>query len=217
MKITYIGITKVASTSIRHWIAGRVPYRVVGSYPLNLRGFPVPGSEPENPLVTLLHCHDESPESNMARYEALGKEWKEFEFTCVRNPLDRLVSGYFHQKGRTEKNGVPRRTVTGKFNFKTFVMKREKVAAMMDTIEFNHTFRLQTSFPIHNCKVIMKIENIKSDWERLCDMAGLKYAPLLQENDTTHDDFLQYYDAEMLEALRSYLKPDFDFLRYEYP
>jgi len=203
-KITFISIPRTGSTSIRRQLRKLLPYRPVGDILIP----PIGSIDRKRAVLVDFHSgHHDSQERNSELYADLGNEWKEFEFTCVRNPLDRLVSGYFHAKKRAGNCAT-------KYDFKSFIMNREDILKSLSFAEYNHTFRLQTSFPIQNCKLVLRTETLSEKWKEFCEIIGVPYSPIRQRNKTVHDDYMKYWDDEMLQSIQEYLKPDFDFLGY---
>jgi hypothetical protein len=93
-------------------------------------------------------------------------------------------------------------------------MNKEEIFKNLSFAEYNHTFRLQTSFPIQNCKFVLRTETLSEKWKEFCEIIGVPYSPIRQRNKTAHDNYMKYWDNEMLQFMKEYLKPDFDFLGY---
>lgn len=148
----------------------------------------------------------------------------------VRNPFDRLVSCHAHwikNTGDYKKEfvkGLPLNfwRFNGRFypnmTFKEFV----KVVCSIEDKKSESHFESQISFlsdrkgeliPDYICK----FENLKEDFENICNKLKIKPIPDLpvKNKSKRKKNFMEYYDDELKELVRERYKKDFEVFGYE--
>lgn len=134
----------------------------------------------------------------------------------VRNPLDRLVSGWFNRVHNvTMKETMDSYGIPNNISFLDFV---DWVYSIKDG-EMNAHFRQQvfdiTIDGVLVPNVIIKLENLKEDWQRLKArfdwLVDIKY----HEHRTNKGNYHGYYDKESLDKVKIRFVDDFRLLGYE--
>lgn len=216
MRVLFCSIPKTGSSSIREWFLEKMKpnYRFYGSKRCPEEQAAFNPTDHNFMFMDFVGGHHFDYVYTQTLYDQIGKEWKDLEFTCVRNPLRRLVSSYKFYKSLNAPEDV---SFIVNRTFKSFVLDREELSKRMYQTDFNHVYRLQCSFPIKNCSVILRTEDLSQDWKGFCERIGVDYFPIGHSRKSTYDPFMSYWDDEMLEHCQEWLQPDFDLLGYEYP
>jgi len=136
-----------------------------------------------------------------------------FKFAFVRNPLDRLVSAYFHFVQKPRKAGEfaeyqvcymqikehHARYASGPLEgFPEFIQQFD-LEHLQKTI--NH-FRPQVYFVCDQQGSLLldflgRVETLDKDWETVCGLAGQPHLPLARRNATVHRPWQDYYTPEL--------------------
>lgn len=149
---------------------------------------------------------------HMNKYEIDALDYT--KVVWVRNPFDRLVSGWFnriHQKKSKytmAKFGIPRIT------FSDFI---DLVCSIPDS-ETNTHFMQQTSDITIDGRlvpnVVIKLENIKEEWSKLQKqhtwLADMEY----HTHKSNKGDYRTYYTKNLIEKVKIRFKDDFYLLEY---
>jgi len=135
---------------------------------------------------------------------------RQFVFTFVRNPYDRLVSAfsYLTQGICNEKD----RAKAAKFplNFKDFV------------IELNHNniymiHMLPMTFWLDDgVNFIGRYENIQEDYNYVCSILQIPEEKLPLLNNSKHKHYSQYYDQESIDIVSKIYKKDLEAFNYDF-
>jgi len=145
-----------------------------------------------------------------------------YSFTCVRNPLDRLLSAFsFYKKGGMwNVDAYWGRKNLSEFNtFRDFALFLGDGSRKAQSILTWLHFRTQHFFISDEGDNIIvdfigKIENIEMDFNYVCSQLGLN-ANLGHKNRSSHSDYREVYDAEMESIVRDIYQKDFSHLAYE--
>lgn len=160
-KTTFIHIPKTAGTSISRWLLtqGKGQWKFQ-----NTHG----GKHAPISLIRKLYPGD------------LG-----FTFVSIRNPWDRLVSGYYYYRKRRKLQDL---------TFEQFVLRRDWHSLNKAQSEYFESKDVQT---------IIRLENIHEDFKPIQDLFNRSHKPLPRENRSTRDnDYRQYYiNNEMIETV----------------
>jgi len=167
---TFIHIPKNAGTSISHWL---IAYKkATWSYKNHYGG----------------------KHFTLEKIKRVDQNDLGFTFMCVRNPWERMVSGYFYyQKQRKFHNRT----------FKEFIHQSNW-----------HTLNtMQCDYGPVDC--ILRFENLEKDFKQIQDFYGV-YSPLTKENRSKHNAYRQYYDTELREIVAERCKRDIETFGYEF-
>lgn len=149
-----------------------------------------------------------------------------FKFCFVRNPYDRLVSGYVN-KYITEKKemGVTRTSlymdhyllgyIKSPKDFTDFVKKICKIPTCLEDQHFQKQYNLLYD-KRGKCRVnyIGKYENLKEDYEKIRKKFDL--CPIPHLNQTSKGNWMDYYTLETAELVHKKYKKDFKVFGYEH-
>ena len=147
-----------------------------------------------------------------------------FTFTFVRNPYSRLVSAYnFIKNGGYNGNNKwdikVRDTYIKNLSFKDFVL--ENCYNKKNQIKCNHFigavhFLPQTYFIDTKIDFIGKVENLQKDFDIVCDRVGIPHLTLKHKNIGEKANYLDYYDNELIEIVKSLYHDDFKKFNYKF-
>jgi hypothetical protein len=115
----------------------------------------------------------------------VGADEKFLVFSVIRNPLDWLVTRYFHL------------TSFHRGGFKKFI-EHQTTDGQLDSLVFQHA-------PVSNR--IARYENLEPDLNTILKRFGLQIGTLPVVGKTAgKQDYREYYDLEDVERVRAYLK-----------
>jgi hypothetical protein len=129
-----------------------------------------------------------------------------FSFGFVRNPWDRLLSGFldFKQNRRNFQN----------IDFKYFVHHLRDSNILNDV-----HFRPQKEFLVDGedaVSFIGRFENLADDFMTICNNINIDFIPLRKHRSTKHDEYTKYYDKEMIKIVENIFKEDIKYFNYEF-
>ena len=128
-----------------------------------------------------------------------------FIFTFIRNPYDRIVSGWNY----VNKYNIP---------FDNFLNINNKA----NSYDYWHVFMTQSRHLIDNngkinANFIGKFENIENDLKNVLKKIGINnvvHIPYIK-NSKKHNDYKTYYTKETIDKVNLLMKEDFELLDYE--
>ena len=131
-----------------------------------------------------------------------------FKFAFVRNPFDRFVS-YCAFRSRQTGNfaAAPR-------EFMKFILT--------DVQPIEHIlFRPQSEFVTDasgqiSLDFIGRSEQLQVDFDRVCALLGLPGSALARVNASSHGDYRQYYDEELIALVSEFYRADLDLFGYSF-
>ena len=126
-------------------------------------------------------------------------------FSFIRNPYDRIVSGWNY----CNKNNI---------SFSNFI----KLEKSVNSYDYWHTFMTQSRHLIDNkgkinINYIGKIENLEEDLKIILYTIGFKNITHLpfKKNSKKHKDYKSYYDNQILKEINNIFKEDFENFDYK--
>ena len=126
-----------------------------------------------------------------------------FTFAVVRNPWDRLVSGFHYY----DKKRSP--SVRGK-TFETFVKSRK-----LGKLGKNQFHYLQDCMGNIGVDYIIRFENLNEDFKKIQDMLDCQ-VPLTKANSTEHTDYTKYYTDETRDIVKEIYAADIKEFDYSF-
>jgi hypothetical protein len=155
---------------------------------------------------------------------------KNFLFTTIRNPFDRLVSIYFYYL-----NGGNQGAEDKKFgeifpnNFKDFILDIDNIDYVNRHCIFKEIWKnVRPTEPqytriFNNTNVkndhslyLIKFENLQEDFDIVCNKIGIPIQKLPHKNKTKHKHYTKYYDDETKEIVAEKYAKDIKYFGYEF-
>lgn len=197
-KFIHAAIPKCGSKSIRGALA---PY-------MDLRGW-----DDQSSLIT--------HHANFKKIEKYIKEqnlnWDEyFKFLVVRNPWDRLVSGFFHILKQKGKHRRPDQSLWRNSTFRDFIIGKSQVCIDRTFVKKSYmSYMLDMEGKIIT-DFIIRFENIQKDFDIACDKIGIPRKKLPHKNKTKHKHYSEYYDDETRQIVAEKFAQDIEYFGYEF-
>jgi hypothetical protein len=141
-------------------------------------------------------------------------KWNTYSKVCfVRNPYDRIVSGWKFIKERHQQFDSFNYIHFSSCDFKDYLKLDPNSVSVF---EFIHTFMTQTFNIIkYDVKYIGKLENIEKEFIKILIDTGLEIneSNIVFEktkiNSTSHDNYKKYYDNESIALVNKIFEEDF--------
>lgn len=158
----------------------------------------------ENRIHGVMNYYRSSPFLNQ-KMKMTPEKWDTyFKFCFVRNPYDRLISGWNH--------------LGKKHPFKQYVHMRNMISDM----EYIHTFMPQYRHVINfknelDINFVGRFENLENDFIYILYHLGYEYPihdPVVRVNVKKHKKYMEYYDQKTLDKVNELMKEDF--VRFQY-
>lgn len=130
-----------------------------------------------------------------------------FKFAIVRNPFDRFVS-YCAFVART--NGL------------FAANPRSFMRSILQARPFDHIlFRPQSDFVADADGRLMvdfigRVERLQSDYDRICDTIGIPRSELTRVNESSHRDYREYFDEELVAMVSELYRADLELFDYAF-
>ncbi len=137
-----------------------------------------------------------------------------FKFAFVRNPWDRLVSGWLDK-------------IVHKNLFRFREEERQKLLALQSFVDFlahrqnifnNRHFCLQSSLiDLNNIDFIGRMESFEEDLVSICTRAGIPHHHIKSKNVTKNRmDYRSYYSDELAETVSRLYRKDIQIFGYKF-
>ena len=153
--------------------------------------------------------------NRLDKYELDESKWKEyFKFAFVRNPFDRLVSRYiygcnFHEN----RNSMYCKSERTKEDFLEFVINYSKQPGRERPYQYN---RLCNKHGIMQMNYIGKLENLKNDFDKICNIIGIEPFDIPKINKTKRKEYRKYYLPETIKIVKEKWKLDLENFAYDF-
>ncbi|MEM8831706.1 MAG: sulfotransferase family 2 domain-containing protein [Cyanobacteria bacterium P01_G01_bin.19] len=144
-----------------------------------------------------------------------------FKFCFVRNPWERLVSEWMWRT-----NNVPRYSIHRYFrlSLKSFFLKVPNWRGIAGSRIRRHVMPQYHFIYDDEGKLLVdyvaRFENLKSDFDRICDRLGLDRTALTWTNSsqekTERKDYRAYYDDETYQMVKDFYIKDIEYFGYEF-
>lgn len=143
---------------------------------------------------------------NWEKLVNIKKYWNDYQtFTVVRNPWDRVVSDFFYCK---KEKYVPENS---SFRDEVIYNKDNKDRWKSPCYDW---LTLNGKLAVDN---ILRFENLKSDFEKMCHKLDLPNDINLPHlNKTHHRHYTEYYDDELRDIVAKKYKNDIKHFGYEF-
>jgi len=120
-------------------------------------------------------------------------------FVIVRNPWDRMVSGYHYI----------RRTTDIKIDFASFIKKRWAKG-------YGCVRKEQYKFINDNIDHILRLENLDKDFKIIQDFYNIHEPLGSPQNTSVHSHYTDYYTQELIDIVAHEYKKDVELFNYDY-
>lgn len=139
-----------------------------------------------------------------------NNKWKDyFKFVFVRNPYDRIVSGWNYIMETNKLN----------IDFNEYIKMKDIVTDR----EYWHCFLPQSESVIDEngnyfVDFVGKFENLEEDFQKILKIIGfdnLKHNPFIKKNNRNRENYKKYYDQESLEIVNKIYEKDFKLFGYK--
>lgn len=136
-----------------------------------------------------------------------------YKFSSIRNPWDAVVSHYFYDKKYIKTSGIK---IRGKkryekirtYDFQAYVRERIFYGGDVKYFMFNGD-----EFDLDR---VVRFENLRDDFDRVCDDIGVDRVELPHINKTSHKHYTEYYNDEMMEIVAETFKQSIDMFGYKF-
>lgn len=170
--------------------------------------------------------HPEPDEHHMGINEVLGKfpECKDyFKFAFVRNPWDRLLSGYCdfvqnRKKQWSEKVKYDKELLSEYNDFNDFCIQFPSSKWATD-VHLKPQYLFLTENNQLKVDFVGKFENLKIDFDHICQQINYKYNKKTLDTKyrkTNHQNYKEYYTEESKQIIGDYFKKDIELFNYEF-
>lgn len=127
-----------------------------------------------------------------------------FRFAVVRNPWDRLISGWKYCESTHE-----------------LTLKKVLTALPQEGHDFRHVTRLQCATLFNEqgeliVDYLIRFEHLQNDFDVVCDLIGKPRCTLPHRNRGSRGHYHEYFDEACRQIFLHYFSKDVDLLGYEY-
>ncbi|CAH9017713.1 sulfotransferase family protein [Candidatus Nitrosacidococcus sp. I8] len=122
------------------------------------------------------------------------------KITCIRNPWDRAISFYFS----------PHRGCSH-WDRDAFIRTLDKIQPISYFMQLPNTVDLKANF-----NFIIRYEQIDLDFSNLCQFLGFATKKLPKINQGIHQDYIKYYDTELIDLVADRFQEDITLFNYEF-
>jgi hypothetical protein len=138
-----------------------------------------------------------------------------FTFTFVRNPFERLISGWnaYVSSGKVESNFgkfIKHRGTGGYWLYKDGSISNDHWFPQNKYVEFsadnNERF----------INFVGKFENLEEDWKIVSEKIGIQNQIRKNKYRTTKEYYRSYYTEELIEIVSDFYKRDLELFNYEF-
>lgn len=129
---------------------------------------------------------------------------RNFIFTFVRNPYDRIVSAFYYLKQGLAHKAENDFGKTLHDNFSDFVKKD-----LIKCININYLHFIPMNFWLNDSvDFIGRFENIQEDYNYVCDNLSIPHNKLQVFNKSKHKHYTEYYDNESKQIVENIYQID---------
>lgn len=140
-----------------------------------------------------------------------------FKFTIVRNPWDRIVSRFSFKQMEKEigKKTSAREIDKAPFDRNAFIKTILSTPTLETFLLENPPDRKIDFLKDTDLDFIIRFENIQSDFDTACARLSIPQEPLPVRNQSKHNDFRTYYDAETRGLVHQRHRNEIEYFGYE--
>ncbi len=128
-----------------------------------------------------------------------------FKFSFVRNPFDRIASSFAYMRRWYNQNNQPKPDCLN--SFKKYITSIDQPQYKLSQYEFTK-----------GCDFIGRYENLKTEFNNLCNILGLEFDPnrLPHVNKTKRKHYSKFYDDECIEITSNLFAKDLERFNYTF-
>ena len=157
-------------------------------------------------------------------YKTGNNEWLEnitdeeiksdyFVFTFVRNPFERLISGWnaYVSSGKVDRNFekfIKHRGTGGYWLYSDGSISNDHWFPQSKYVEFDDGERF--------CNFVGKFENLEEDWKLLSTKIEIQQQIKKTRHNTTEEYYKSFYTEELIEIISDFYKRDLELFNYEF-
>lgn len=148
---------------------------------------------------------------------------KYFSFGIVRNPWERMVSGYFYELARFKSKMNMLQSNHPKVKPSKAHWKYDYVKTKKDLLEEGFDAYVQSKdffscdktqkYYLEGVNYVLRLENIQEDFKVIQNQVNC-YKPLIHLNKTEHDNYKKYYNKTIKEIVNDYFAEDIETYQY---
>ena len=148
---------------------------------------------------------------------------KYFSFGIVRNPWERMVSGYFYELARFKSKMNMLQSNHPKVKPSKAHWKYDYVKTKKDLLEKGFDAYVQSKdffscdktqkYYLEGVNYVLRLENIQEDFKVIQNQVNC-YKPLIHLNKTEHDNYKKYYNKTIKEIVDDYFAEDIETYQY---
>lgn len=148
---------------------------------------------------------------------------KYFSFGIVRNPWERMVSGYFYELARFKSKMNMLQSNHPKVKPSKAHWKYDYVKTKKDLLEKGFDAYVQSKdffscdktqkYYLEGVNYVLRLENIQEDFKVIQNQVNC-YKPLIHLNKTEHDNYKKYYNKTIKEIVNDYFAEDIETYQY---
>ena len=131
------------------------------------------------------------------------KEDLGFVFTIVRNPWERIVSGWTHDKKASWRSKYP-------------MLEKEFNDGIYEYLEVRKTLKHSQLNYINKDDMILRYENLNEDWHHLRNILFVEMPDLPRLEVGSHNHYRDYYNQKTRDYVYQKYKIEIDTLGYEF-
>jgi len=179
----------------------------------------------------------------LTEFKKQNWNWEEYiKFTVVRNPWDKLVSNYFFKKSEMKKwkplieenmenpekhkwlhtwdipklynDWIPYFKENTSFQKSVLNLNKKEVYKYDEVYGYSHWIGSSNKVTILNH--FIKMENIQSDFNTICDRIGISRQELPHKNASKHKHYTEYYDEETKQIVAEKYAKDIEYFGYKF-
>jgi chondroitin 4-sulfotransferase 11 len=161
------------------------------------------------------------PGNHSKIHQKSAKYMDYFKFAFVRNPWDRLVSGYTYLKAGGISQLNPNKNADNQLckKINTYFPTIGEFIRHSKWWNWKH-FQSQYSYISIDGTPVMdfigKVENLQQDFNTICDKIGIPQQQLSHTNKSKHKHYTEYYDDETREIVAEKYAKDIEYFGYRF-
>ncbi len=138
---------------------------------------------------------------------------KLFKFSVIRNPWDRMISNFFHQRTRRWDRNEFVKHVKTRLTLRDFIVQPptlfEKVAGFMGE-------KFEYASLISEIDYLIKFEELDEGFKYVCERIGIPFTPLPNLNTSKRNAYREYYDENLIALVSKKFREEIEYGQYKF-